>query len=74
MAINHQFRPKYKSRNEEIVAGLRESAGAGPPVDPTKKLKRYVAEAAILTALVHGGDWRVQFEPEEGLIQIVRRL
>lgn len=72
--ISRRYKPKYKTRNEEIVAGLRESAGAGPPRDPMMVAKRKVADAAIALALSQGGDWRVQFEPENGLVMIVRRL
>ncbi|MGN6772507.1 MAG: hypothetical protein ACTHJQ_22045 [Rhizobiaceae bacterium] len=74
MAIKRQIKQRYATRNEEIVARLRESAGAGPPIDPRMAAKRKIAEAATLLALVHGGDWRVQFEPENDLVMIARRL
>lgn len=74
MAIDRQIRLRYATRNEEIVAEIREAAGASPPIDPRMRAKRLVAEIATLMALLHGGDWRVQFEPENGLVQIVRRL
>lgn len=74
MAIERQIKQRYATRNEEIVAQLRESAGAGPPIDPRMAAKRKIAEAAILLALAHGGDWRVQFEPENDLVSIARRL
>lgn len=64
------FQPRYKTRNEEIVAELRNSAGASAPVDPRKKLKRLVAEAATLMALIHGGDWRAQLDHDLRLIVI----
>lgn len=73
MAIRYEAKP-LRTRNEEIIAGIRNSVGAGPPVDPEMRVKRLVAETAVMMALVHGGDWRVQFEPENGLVQIVRRL
>lgn len=73
MSIRHRIAPRYKSRNHEIIAGLREAAGAGPPVDPKMAAKKKIAEAATLLALSQGGNWRVQFEPENGLIQISRR-
>lgn len=73
MALHHRIRPKYPTRNAEIVARLRETAGAGAPIDPEMKLKRLVAEAAIQVALVHGGDWRVEFEPHQGFVLISRR-
>lgn len=74
MAIIHRIKPLYASKNEEIVANLRDAAGAGPPIDPHMRVKRLTAELAIAMALAHGGDWRVQFEPENGMILIARRL
>lgn len=72
MAIKRQIRQRYATRNEEIVAELREAAGAAPPIDPTMRAKRLIAEAATLLALAHGGNWRVQFEPARGLAAIAR--
>lgn len=74
MALAHRIKPKYASRNDAIIADLREVAGAAPPMDPNVVAKRKTAEIAIAMALIHGGDWRVQFEPERGLILIARRL
>ena len=74
MAIDRQIRPRYTTRNEEIVAKIREAAGAAPPIDPRMRAKRLVAEIATLMALVHGGDWRVDFRPEEGSVTVLRRL
>ncbi|MCK9552249.1 hypothetical protein [Aquamicrobium sp.] len=74
MAIERQIKPKFKTKNDEIVAGIREAAGAGPPIDPHMRVKRLTAELAIAMALAHGGDWRVQFEPENGVVMIARRL
>ena len=74
MAIERQIKPRYETRNHEIVAKLRESAGAGPPVNREMRVKRLVAEIAIEMALLHGGDWRVQYQPEQGVIVIARRL
>jgi len=71
MAIN--FGPKYKSRNHEIVAGLRDSVGAGPPMDPYIVVKRKTAEVATMMALIHGGDWRVEIDHEIGFALISRR-
>lgn len=73
MSIRHRIAPRYKSRNHEIVAGLREAAGAGPPVDPKMRVKKLVAEVACLMALVHGGDWKVRIDHQEGLVMIARR-
>lgn len=65
-----RVRPRYKTRNDQIVAELRSSAGAGPPIDPEMKVKRLVAEVAIQMALLHGGDWRVLIDHERGLVMI----
>lgn len=71
MAI--QYGPRYATRNDEIVAGLREAAGAGPPVDPHMRVKKLTAEVAIEMALLHGGDWRVRIDHQEGLVIVARR-
>lgn len=73
MAIERRIKPKFKTKNEEIVAGIREAAGAGPPIDPHMKVKRLTAELAIAMALIHGGDWRVRIDHEEGLVAVARR-
>lgn len=73
MAIEHRIKPKYKSRNHQLVAELRASAGAGPPVDPRKALKKKVAEVAILMALIHGDEYRVQIDDGGDLVLVARR-
>lgn len=72
MGIKHQIR-RYPSKNHEIVAKLRDAAGAGPPVDPAMRIKRLVAEIAIQMALLHGGDFRVQIDHEKGYILVAPR-
>lgn len=74
MSIQHRIKPRYPSRQHEIIANLRAEVGAGPPIDPSRTAKKRVAEAAILMALAYGGDWRVQFQPEHGVVVIARRL
>lgn len=71
MAI--QYGPRYETRNHEIVANLREAAGAGPPVDPHMKVKRLTAEIAVAMALHHGGDWRVEIDHQIGFVLVSRR-
>lgn len=71
MAI--KFTKRFATRNEEIVANLRDAAGAGPPIDPHTKVKRLTAEVAVAMALIHGGDWRVQVDHDEGFIFVCRR-
>lgn len=73
MGIQHQIRPKYRTKNEAIVAGLREASGAAPPIDPYMRVKKLVAETATVMALLHGGDWRVRVDHQEGLVMIARR-
>lgn len=73
-AIARRIKQKYKTRNEAIVARLRAEAGADAPRDPAMTLKKRVAEVAYLMALIHGGDWRIQIEPENGIVLIARRL
>lgn len=75
MALEHWIRkPSYKSKNDEIVAKLRDAAGAGPPIDPHMRVKRLTAEVAVAMALIHGGDWKILIDHEAGLIAVRRRL
>lgn len=73
MAIRHRVKPRYKSRIEQIIADLRASAGAGAPIDPIVKIKRLTAEVAVQMALLHGGDWRVEVDHEDGFVVVRRR-
>lgn len=73
MSIRHRIAPRYKSRNHEIVAGLREAAGAGPPVDPKMAVKRYAAQISTAMALIHGGDWQVVVDHQEGFVLVTPR-
>lgn len=70
LAIQHQIKARYASRNDEIVAGLRETAGAGPPIDPKMLVKRKAAEISTAMALIHGGDWRVVIDHDAPMILI----
>jgi len=54
----------------EIVAGLREAAGAGPSVDPMMLVKRKAAELSTAMALIHGGEWSAQIDHDFRLIVI----
>jgi len=72
-SLARRYRPKYATRNEEIVAGLREAAGAGPPIDPHMRVKKLTAEVAVLMALIHGGDWRTEIDHEIGYALVSRR-
>ncbi len=67
-----KVKPSYKTRNEQIVAELRNATGAGPPIDQEMAVKRKAAEITISMALLHGGDWRLQYEPENGLVVVAR--
>lgn len=71
--IYDRIRLKYATKNEEIVAGLFASAGADAPAAPEIVIKRKAAEISTLMALIHGGDWRVQIDHEDGLVVIARR-
>lgn len=72
MALRHRIKPKYKTKIEATVARLRAEAGADAPIDPHMAVKKKVAEIAYLMALIHGGDWRVRIDHQEGLVMIVR--
>ena len=73
MAISHRVKPRYATKNEEIIAKLRAEVGAGPPRDPVMVVKKLAAEIAIQMALHHGGDWRVRVDHQEGLVIVARR-
>lgn len=73
MAIQHQIKAKYETRNHEIVAGLRHAAGAGAPLDPHIVIKRKAAEIATLMALLHGGDWMMQVDHQAFFVLIAPR-
>lgn len=74
MAIIHQIRPKYANKKEEIVADLIYGS-AGATEDRLQTLiKRRTAEISIAMAILHGGDWRVQIDHEEGFVHVTRRL
>jgi hypothetical protein len=60
-------------RNARTVAGIRTAAGAGAPRDPYMQVKKHAALIATDMALIHGGDWRVQIDHEDGLVLIARR-
>lgn len=66
-------RRRYATRNEEIVAGLREAAGAAAPMNPETVIKRKAAEISAAMALLHGGYWRVLVDHQEGLVMIARQ-
>ncbi len=61
------------ARNEKIVEELRKAAGAAAPIDPMMFIKRKAAEISTAMALLHGGDWRVRIDHQEGLLMIARR-
>lgn len=64
---------RIKTRINANVAKLRAEARADPPVDPHMRIKKRVAEVAYLMALIHGGDWKVRIDSQEGLVMIARR-
>lgn len=64
MAIIHQIRRKYRTKQEEIVGDIMEAAGALSSLDPEVVIKRKAAEVSYLMALLHGGDWRVEIDHE----------
>lgn len=69
-----RYVPRYRTRNEAIVARLRAEAGADAPIDPYMKIKRLTAEVAVAMALIHGGDWAVQIDHQRQTILVGRRL
>ena len=74
MAIIHRIQPKYRSRKEEIVADLLYGASGVTENEMEAVIKRKTAEISIAMAVLHGGDWRIQIDHEEGFVHITRRL
>lgn len=71
--IYERIRKTYASRNEEIIAGLVESAGAMPAAAPEVVIRRKAAEISTLMASLHGGDWRVEIDHQTGFVLIAPR-
>lgn len=74
MAIIHQIRRKYRNRKEEIVADLLYSAAGATEGELEAVIKRKAAEISIAMAVLHGGEWRVQIDHEDGFVHVTRRL
>jgi hypothetical protein len=74
VAIIHRIRPKYQNRNEEIIADLLYGTGGATENDLETVIKRKAAEISIAMAVLHGGEWRVQVDHEDGFVHITRRL
>lgn len=72
-AIERRFQPKYQTRNEAIIAGLRLATGTAGPIDPYMRVMKRAAEVAYLMALIHGGDWRIDVDHEVGSVVVRRR-
>jgi len=73
MSIQHRVKPRYQSKNDQIVAELRDAAGAAAPLDPATVIKRKAAEISTAMALLHGGEWRVQIDHPLGFVLITQR-
>lgn len=65
---------RIKNRIDANIAKLKAGTRADSLSDPNMRIKKRVAEVACLMALIHGGDWRVQIDHEEGFVYVTRRL
>jgi hypothetical protein len=74
MAIIHQIRRRYATREEEVVADLLYGAGTKTEQELEVVIKRKAAEISIAMAVLHGGEWRVQIDHEDGFVHVTRRL
>lgn len=74
MAIIHQIRRKYATKQEEIVGEIMEYAGALSSLDPEAVIKRKAAELAYFMALMHGGEWRVEVDHENPFVLVAPAL
>lgn len=68
MAI--RVKPPVKTRNEQIIEALREKVRAAAPQSPEMAVKKKAAELAALMAQLHGGQWRIQIDHDQGLVLI----
>lgn len=71
--LARRYKPRYRTRNDEIVANLISAAGAVAPLDPHVVIKRKAAEISTAMALIHGGDWRVAVDHEVPMV-LIRRV
>lgn len=71
--IYDRIRRTYSSRNEEIIAGLIESAGAAHTPTPEVVIRRKATEISSIMASIHGGDWRVEIDHQSGFVLIAPR-
>lgn len=73
MAIIHQIRRKYATKAEEVVADLLYGTGVKTEEEMDTVIKRKAAEVSIAMAILHGGDWRVKIDHDQGFVTISRR-
>lgn len=74
MAIIHQIRRKYATKAEETVADLLYGTGVKTEEEMETFIKRKAAEISIAMAILHGGEWRVHVDHDDGVVFITRRL
>ena len=68
MAI--RVKPPARSRNQQIIDGLRELARADAPSSPEMAVKRKAAEIATLMAQIHDGHFQVTIDHDLRFVQI----
>lgn len=68
-----QYMPLEKTRRQGTLEKLLNSAAKGWSADPMKRIQEDADAIATAMALLHGGDWRVQIDHDEGFLLIVRR-
>ncbi len=73
MAIIHQIRRKYATKSEETVADLLYGTGVKSEEEMETVIKRKAAEISIAMAILHGGEWRVTIDHEDGIVVVSRR-
>lgn len=73
LAIIHQIKPKFKTRNDQIIADLYKASGAESASDPEVIIKRKAAEIAIAMAVLHGGEYQVQIDHHSHFVLVMRR-
>ena len=72
-AIERRIQPKYQTKNEAVIAELRQAAISSGAMDPYIRVKKQATEVAFLMALIHGGEWRIDVDHEVGSVVVRRR-
>lgn len=69
MKLMIRVEPRYKSRNHEIVARMRQTA-SGARVDLISDIQKNAVKIASAMALLHGGEWTPVVDHEHRIVLV----